>query len=109
MYRNFVGGRFDDHYLPHQISLQGSSGMEILDNMVFSADIMGGHYNFKPNNYLYANVNYTVHNNHVYNLFDGKSYFGGVNLGYSYLSIVGPPLELSSDIQAFHVNSTPPS
>lgn len=89
MYRNFVGGRFDDHYLPHQISLQGSSGMEILDNMVFSADIMG-HYNFKPNNYLYANVNYTVHNNHVYNLFDGKSYFGGVNLGYSYLSIVGP-------------------
>ncbi|MDD3908399.1 MAG: patatin-like phospholipase family protein [Proteiniphilum sp.] len=88
MYRNFVGGRFDDHYLPHQISLQGSSGMEILDNMVFSADIMG-HYNFKPNNYLYANVNYTVHNNHVYNLFDGKSYLG-INLGYSYLSIVGP-------------------
>ena len=88
IYRNFVGGRIDGHYLPQQIALQGSVGMEMLDNMVASADT-GIHYNFTPNNYLYGNVNFTLHNDHLHTLIEGESFWGG-NIGYSYLSIVGP-------------------
>lgn len=88
IYRNFVGGRVDGHYLPQQIALQGSVGMEMLDNMVASADL-GIHFNFTPNNYLYGNVNFTLHNDHLHTLIEGESFWGG-NIGYSYLSIVGP-------------------
>ncbi len=88
IYRNFVGGRIDGHYLPQQIALQGSVGMEMLHNMVASADA-GLHYNFTPNIYLYGNVNFTLHNDHLHTLIDGESFWGG-NIGYSYLSIVGP-------------------
>lgn len=88
IYRNFVGGRVDGHYLPQQIALQGSVGMEMLDNMVASADL-GIHFNFTPNNYLYGNVNFTLHNDHLHTLLDGESFWGG-NIGYSYLSIAGP-------------------
>lgn len=88
MYRNLVGGRTNGHYMPQQISLQGSVGMEFLENMVLSGDVMF-HYNFLNNNYLYTNFNFTVHNNHLHTLFDGKS-FPGVNLGYSYLTVAGP-------------------
>ena len=88
IYRNFVGGRVDGHYLPQQIALQGSVGMEMLDNMVASADL-GIHFNFTPNNYLYGNVNFTLHNDHLHTLLEGESFWGG-NIGYSYLSIAGP-------------------
>lgn len=88
IYRNFVGGRIDGHYLPQQIALQGSTGMEILGNMVLSTDA-GIHYNFTPNNYLYGNINFTAHHNRLHSLFNGKSFLGG-NIGYSYLTIVGP-------------------
>ena len=88
IYRNYVGGRNNGHYLPQQIALQGSVGMEALNNMVLSADL-GIHYNFRSNNYLYANLNFTAHNNHLHNLLEGESILS-VNLGYSYLSIVGP-------------------
>lgn len=88
IYRNFIGGRFDNHYLPQQIALQGSTGMEILNNMVASADAMI-HYQFKPNNYLYANLNYTHHHHHLHSLPAGEAFWGG-NIGYSFHSIVGP-------------------
>ena len=88
IYRNFVGGRSDGHYLPQQIALQGSAGMEVLDNMVVSLDAML-HHAFRPNNYLYLHLNYTLHHDHLYNLFQGKAYWGG-NMGYSFLSIAGP-------------------
>ena len=88
IYRNFVGGRRDGHYLPQQIALQGSAGMELLENMVVTADAMI-HYQFRQNNYLYANFNYTLHNNHLYNLYGGDDYWG-FNAGYSFLSIAGP-------------------
>ena len=32
MYRNIVGGKFDGQYLQQQISLQGSAGMELMQN-----------------------------------------------------------------------------
>ncbi|QRX63756.1 patatin-like phospholipase family protein [Dysgonomonadaceae bacterium zrk40] len=88
IYRNFVGGRRDGHYLPQQIALQGSAGMELLENMVVTADAMIYH-QFRQNNYLYANLNYTLHNNHLYNLYKGDDYWG-FNAGYSFLSIAGP-------------------
>lgn len=88
IYRNFVGGRFDSYYLPQQISIQDSSGMEVLENMVLAAETTV-HYNFKTNNYLYCNLNYTINNNKLYNLFKGKSFLG-INLGYSYLTMAGP-------------------
>jgi NTE family protein len=88
MYRNLVGGRTDGHYMPQQISLQGSTGMEFLENMVFSTDV-NIHYNFTTNNYLYTNLNFTIHNNHLHSLLEGDSFLG-VNLGYSYLTVAGP-------------------
>jgi NTE family protein len=88
IYRNFVGGRVDGHYLPQQIALQGSVGMEVLDNMAASSDA-GIHYRFRTNNYLYGNVNFTIHHDQPRHLLQGESFWGG-NIGYSYLSIVGP-------------------
>lgn len=88
IYRNFVGGRKDGHYLPQQIALQGSVGMEVLGNMVASVDAML-HHEFSPNNYLYFHLNYTCHHDHLHNLFEGDAYWGS-NLGYSFLSIAGP-------------------
>ena len=88
VYQNLVGGRIDSHYMPQQISLQGSTGMEFLRNMVFSSDVTL-HYNFAYNNYLYTNLNFTVHNNKLHTLFDGESFLG-INMGYSYMTVVGP-------------------
>ncbi|MDD4800154.1 MAG: patatin-like phospholipase family protein [Proteiniphilum sp.] len=89
IYRNFVGGRTDGHYLPQQIALQGSAGMEILSNLAASADVMI-HYRFRPNNFLYANLNYTLHHHHLNDLFsEGKAFWSG-NVGYSLLSLAGP-------------------
>ena len=58
IYYNFVGGKFDSHYLPQQIALPGSGGMEIL-KIRFS--------NYKPiytptsKQHVYANFNVAVH------------------------------------------------
>ncbi len=103
IYRNLAGGRIDGHYTPQQISLQGSKGMEFLENMILSTDI-GFHYNFATNHYLYTNLNFTVHNNHLHTLFEGESFLG-INLGYSYRTVAGPlRLELgySELSQSFH-------
>jgi len=62
--------------------------MEFLGNVVLSADVTF-HYNFTPNNYLYTNLNFTIHNNRLHTLFKGKS-FPGINLGYSFLTVAGP-------------------
>lgn len=88
MYRNLAGGITDGHYMPQQISLQGSTGMEFMENMVFTTDLTL-HYNFTTNNYLYTNLNFTAHNNHLHTLFEGESFFG-INLGYSYKTVAGP-------------------
>lgn len=88
VYRNLVGGKTDNHYMPQQISLQGTTGMEILENMVFTADLTL-HYNFTTNNYIYTNLNFLAHNNNLYSLFE-SDYFLGINFGYSYLSVAGP-------------------
>jgi len=34
MYDNFAGGQYNGHYVPQQIALQGSRGMELLKNTV---------------------------------------------------------------------------
>lgn len=88
MYRNLVGGRTDGHYMPQQIALQGSAGMEFMENMVLSADLML-HYNFTSNSNLYTHLNFTIHHDHLHTLFEGESFLG-INLGYSYLTVAGP-------------------
>lgn len=88
VYRNLVGGRTDYLYLPQQISLQGSTGMEVLENMVFTTDLTL-HYSFTPNNYFYTNLNFLINNDHLHTLLEGESYWG-VNLGYSNLTVAGP-------------------
>lgn len=88
IYRNFVGGRIDGHYLPQQIALRGSKGMEMLDNLVLSVDI-GAYYAFTPKSHLYVNVNHTTHSKHLDSFFKGKSLWS-YNIGYSHLTIVGP-------------------
>ncbi|MDD4159236.1 MAG: hypothetical protein PHH64_07495, partial [Proteiniphilum sp.] len=48
------------------------------------------HYRFRPNNFLYANLNYTLHHHHLNDLFsEGKAFWSG-NVGYSLLSLAGP-------------------
>ena len=47
------------------------------------------HHEFRPKNYLYVHLNYTLHNNHLYDLYKGDDYWG-CNTGYSFLSIAGP-------------------
>lgn len=88
IYRNFVGGRIDGHYLPQQIAVRGSRGMELLGNLVLSAD-MGMHYAFTPKNHLYGNVNFTIHSQTPDSFFKGEPFWSG-NIGYSHLTIVGP-------------------
>ena len=88
IYCNFVGGKFDSHYLPQQIALPGSGGMEILKNsfLKLQADI---HYQLTSKQHVYANFNVAVHNDKALKIFDGK-YFTGANIGYSHLTVVGP-------------------
>lgn len=88
IYSNFVGGKFDGHYFPQQIALPGSGGMEILKNSVLKtqADIR---YQLTPTQHIYTNLNVAVHNDKVLKIFEG-SYFPGINLGYSHLTVIGP-------------------
>ena len=88
VYRNIAGGRTDRHYIPQQISIQGSKGMELLENMVLTTDV-SLHYNFRTNNYLYTNLNIMVHDHNIYSILKGD-YYLGINMGYSYLTVAGP-------------------
>ncbi len=88
IYSNFVGGKFDGHYFPQQIALPGSGGMEILKNSVLKAqaDIR---YQLTPTQHIYTNLHVAVHNDKILKIFEG-SYFPGINLGYSHLTVIGP-------------------
>lgn len=88
IYRNVAGGRIDSYYLPQQVALQGSAGMEVLNNLMLVADVTTD-FNFKLNHYLYANLNFTNHSDTFKSFLQGDCFFG-VNLGYSYLTTVGP-------------------
>ncbi len=88
MYGNFVGGQYNSHYVPQQIALQGSRGMELLKNTVAVVQT-NVRYHFTPTRCIYANLNFTMHHDELLKLLEGQSFFGG-SIGYSYNSIVGP-------------------
>lgn len=88
IYKNVAGGRFDNHYLPQQLSMEGSKGMEWMPNSMMKAHL-NFRYNIKSRHTLYADVNFLVCNDKITTLFDGKKYYGGA-LGYSYSTIIGP-------------------
>lgn len=88
IYQNVAGARFDSHYLPQQISMEGSKGMEWMENILFKAQTEF-RYHIKSQHAIYANVNFLVHNDKITSLFDGNKYYGGI-LGYSYNTIIGP-------------------
>ncbi len=90
MYANFVGGQYNGHYLPQQIALQGTRGMELLKNTVVAAQT-NIRYHFTPNHCIHTNLNFIVHHDKLLKLSEGQSFFGG-SIGYSYNSIVGPML-----------------
>lgn len=88
MYGNLAGGQYNGHYLPQQIALQGTRGMELLKNAVAVVQT-NVRYHFTPNHCMYANLNLTMHHDELLKLTEGQSFFGG-SIGYSYNSIVGP-------------------
>lgn len=88
IYSNFVGGKFDGHYLPQQIALPGSGGMEILRNAFLKIQT-NIHYQLTSKQCVYANLNVSAHNDKALKIFDGQ-YFTGANIGYSHLTVVGP-------------------
>ena len=90
MYANFVGGQYNGHYLPQQIALQGTRGMELLKNTVVAAQT-NIRYHFTPNHCIHTNLNFIVHHDKLLKLSEGQSVLGG-SIGYSYNSIVGPML-----------------
>lgn len=91
MYANFVGGQYNGHYLPQQIALQGTRGMELLKNTVVAAQT-NIRYHFIPNHCIHTNLNCIIYHDEWSKLLSGgQSFFGG-SIGYSYNSIVGPML-----------------
>ena len=88
IYSNFVGGKFDGHYLPQQIALPGSGGMEILRNAFLKIQT-NIHYQLTSKQCVYANLNVSAHNDKALKIFDGQ-YFASANIGYSHLTVVGP-------------------
>lgn len=88
MYGNFVGGQYNGHYVPQQIALKGSRGMEVLKNTVavIQTDIR---YHFTSNRYIHANLNFTMHHDDPLQLVKGQSFLGG-SIGYSNNSMLGP-------------------
>lgn len=88
VYANFAGGQYNGHYIPQQIALQGTPGMELLKNTVAIAQT-NIRYHFTPNHCVYTNLNFIVHHDKLLKLTEGQSFLDG-SIGYSYNSIVGP-------------------
>lgn len=105
IYRNFAGGKYDGNYLTQQISLPGSGGMEVMNHSVlkFQANLR---YEMTQNQWLYANLHILAQNDKPLRIFNGQ-YFKGINLGYSYMTVLGPfsieagYSELTKKIHAF--------
>lgn len=103
LYANFAGGQYDSHYLPQQIALQGSKGMEVMKSTiaVLKTNIR---YQFTSTQQLFVNLNGAVQHDDPLELINGKYFFSG-NIGYTHNTLLGPlTLELgySSLSKAFY-------
>ena len=88
LYENLAGGQYNGHYVPQQIALPGTRGMELLKNTVGVAQA-NVRYHFTQTRGIYANLNFTLHHDELLKLLEGQSFFGG-SIGYFYNSIIGP-------------------
>lgn len=88
LYANFAGGQYHGHYVPQQIALQGTRGMELLKNTVGVAQT-NVRYHFTQSRGIYANLNFTMHHDDWLTQYKGQSFLGG-SIGYFYNSIIGP-------------------
>lgn len=88
VYGNFVGGQYNGHYVPQQIALRGSRGMELMKNTiaVIATDIR---YHFTSKQQMFIHLNGVVHHDDPLQLFNGHYFFGG-SIGYSNNTILGP-------------------
>ncbi|WP_352423556.1 patatin-like phospholipase family protein [Proteiniphilum sp.] len=88
VYANFVGGQYKGHYVPQQIALQGSRGMELMKDAVgmLSTEIR---YLFASKQHILLRLNGIVHHDEPLKLLNGKYFFGG-SIGYSNLTRLGP-------------------
>lgn len=88
VYGNFVGGQYKGHYVPQQIALQGSRGMELMKDAVgvISTKIR---YHFTSKQQLFLHLNGVVHHDKPLKLLNGKYFFGG-SIGYSNSTRLGP-------------------
>lgn len=88
IYKNFVGGNFNGHYLPQQIALSGSRGMEVLKNMVVQTGV-DVRLSLTPNQFIQGNLNFTLHDDKLFKSPKTEYFFGG-SVGYSYNTVAGP-------------------
>lgn len=88
LYGNFVGGQYKGQYVPQQIAVQGSNGMELMKNTVAVASL-NIRYHLTSRQLLFTNLNTVLHHDDPLRLLRGKYFFGG-SIGYSYNTILGP-------------------
>jgi NTE family protein len=88
VYGNFMGGQYNGHYVPQQIALRGSRGIELMKNAtaMAAADIR---YRFTPKLQAFIYLNSAVHHDDPLQLIRGKFFFGG-SVGYTYGTLLGP-------------------
>ena len=98
IYKNFAGGLYDGHYLPQQLAIRGTRGMEIMKNSVVVTQL-NLRYEFKKQQFLHTNFNFTLHHDNFLRLLKGNVLFGS-SIGYTYNTIVGP-ITVESGLSAF--------
>ena len=88
VYGNFIGGQYNGHYVPQQVALQGSRGMELMKNTiaVIATDIR---YHFTSKQQIFIHLNGVVHHDDPLQLLNGQYFFSG-SIGYSNSTILGP-------------------
>lgn len=88
LYGNFAGGQYNGYYVPQQIALRGSNGIELMNNTV-AVIATNIRYHLTSRQLIFINLSSVVHHDDPLQLLNGKYFFGG-SIGYSYSTILGP-------------------
>lgn len=88
LYANFAGGQYDGHYLPQQIALRGSHGMENMQKTIgaLKANLS---YQFTAKQQIFLNLHGLAQHDKLQNLPNGEYFFGG-SVGYTNQTLLGP-------------------
>lgn len=87
-YLNAIGGEAFGRYLPQQLPFAGINHVEVFGNALGVIRLQLRQ-RIAGRNYISLIGNYALHNDSFFDLFEGKSVWGG-SLGYAYNSIAGP-------------------